>query len=138
MSSSSEFVSSVLRGFMEITSGSQAISQFHSTTINIQMAAISLICGFAGFSVHTQVMGIMKGSKAKYRVFFVGKLLHGTIAGLITLLVTGLTPITVQTSTMPSTVPLDFSNVRLVTIGMILISLMIAPQHKNMKKTSNY
>lgn len=123
----SDFMASLFRGFMEIASGSQAINQIQGTTINIKLAAISLICGFAGFSVHTQVMGIMKGTEAKYRVFFTGKLLHGIIAGLITLLVIDLVPITVQISTLAVRLPFNYLSVRLITIGVILLSLCIAP-----------
>ncbi len=122
-----EIISSLLRGFMEITSGSQAIHQVQDATLTIKLAAISLICGFAGFSVHTQIMGIMKGTSAKYRVFFTGKLLHGFIACLMTLIVISLMPMALQTSSFEFTTPLNFSGVRLITIGILLVSLGIAP-----------
>jgi len=128
------FMSAIFRGFMEITSGAKAISQSQGIATDIQLAAISLICGCAGFSVHTQVMGVMKGTKAKYRIFFTGKLLHGTIAGFLTLLVIRLVPITIQTSNISSAAPLDFSGIRLITIGTLLVSLLIAPQNQKQKK----
>ena len=123
----SEVLSSILRGVMEITSGSQAISQIQDATLTVKLAAISAICGFAGFSVHTQIMGIMKGSGAKYRVFFMGKLLHGLLAGLITVLIIGLIPLAVQTSVLKTPSLFDFSSVRLITIGVLVVSLGVAP-----------
>jgi hypothetical protein len=137
-SSFREFMAAILKGFMEIASGSQAISQLNDATINMKLAAISFICGFAGFSVHMQVMGIMKGANAKYRVFFSGKLLHGIIAGFITFLVTSLYPMSVQTSSISPVTFFDFSGIRIVTIGVILFSLMIFPPKKHPKKASMY
>lgn len=126
----SDFIASLLRGFMEITSGSQSINQLQDASINIKLAAISLVCGFAGLSVHTQVMGIMKGTGVKYRIFFTGKLLQGIIACMTTFLVTTFVPMSVQTSTLAASSPLDFSSIRLLTVGVLLLSLSVAP-YKN-------
>lgn len=133
--------SSLLKGILEITSGSQAISQLTNYSLNVKLAAISLICGFAGFSVHSQIMGIMKGTKAKYRVLFTGKLLHGIIACLLTFIVTGLSPMSLQTSSVEVLSLLDFSWLRFITIGVLIISLLIAPYESdnrdNYKKVCN-
>ncbi|HBR01626.1 MAG TPA: hypothetical protein DD738_03365 [Ruminiclostridium sp.] len=131
----SEFISAVLRGLMEITSGAQAISRLNGIAVHLQLAAVSLIVGFAGFSVHMQIMGIMKDTQAKYRTLFAGKLLHGIIAFFITLAVTTLAPMTVETANITFGFPFNFSGIRLFTVGLLLISLVIAPyQSGNRRK----
>lgn len=131
----SDFFSSFLRGFMEIASGSQAITQIKDASLSLKLSAISMICGFAGFSVHTQIMGIMKGTGIKYRVLFFGKLIQGTMAGLLTLLVVNTVPLTISTSSIQTTSPLSFSIVRLVTIIILILSLGIAPYDKKRAHT---
>ncbi|NLU52685.1 MAG: hypothetical protein GXX10_07470 [Clostridiaceae bacterium] len=124
---SSDFVSAVLRGVMEITSGSQAISGLKDYSLYLKLAAVSLICGFAGFSVHTQIMGIMKDIKANYRILFFGKLTHGIIAGLMTYMVLQIMPMSISTS---ETVALANSGVlltRLLVISVLILSLIITP-----------
>lgn len=123
----SEFISSFLRGIMEITSGSQAVTKIAGGSLTIKLSLISMICGFAGFSVHTQVMGIMKGSGAQYRVFLVGKLIHGLTAGLLTFAAMSSVPLSISTSTVEVPLPANLSLVRLITIGIIIFSLGIAP-----------
>lgn len=126
-----KIISSVSKGLIEITSGSQAISGIKDAAINVKLSAISFICGFAGFSVHTQVMGIMKGTNANYRIFLAGKLLHGLIAGLLTMTVTVFTPITVLTSNILTEPVRNFSGIRIITIGVILLSLIASPYQAN-------
>lgn len=123
----SEFIAVLLKGFMEITSGAQAIYSLNGLQLNIQLAAISTIFGFAGFSVHTQIMGIMKGAKSRYRIFFLGKLLHGIIAGATTLLAIYIMPMAVQTSGMENISSVDLLWIRPMVIGVLLVSLVIAP-----------
>ena len=131
----SELISSSLRGVMEITSGSHAISQIEGSSLDIKLSIISLICGFAGLSVHTQVMGIMKGTKVKYKVFFLGKLIHGITAGLITFIIMNTAPMSVSTSSMVSALPQNYPIIRLMTIGTIVLSLCFAP-YKSEKSNS--
>lgn len=78
-----ELSSSCMRGLLEITSGSLVISQIHGASLAGKLALVSLVCGFAGLSVHMQVMGIMKDTGAKYSTFIKGKLLHGCFAFII-------------------------------------------------------
>ncbi|MCX7774080.1 MAG: hypothetical protein N2376_13315 [Clostridia bacterium] len=128
-----EVISSVMRGIMEIASGSSAINAVQDATLTVKLAAISLICGFAGFSVHTQVMGIMKGTGAKYRVFFTGKLLHGLLAFVLTLVLISLVPMAVQTSTLAVTAWHNLSGVRVITIAVLILALGIAPYREDRK-----
>lgn len=128
------FISAFLKGVLEITSGSQAISQLTNYPMNVKLSMISLICGFAGFSVHSQIMGIMKGSGAKYRVLIAGKTLHGLIACLLTFIVTSLSPMTLQASNVAGLSIPDFSWLRIIIIGVLIISLLIAPYESESRK----
>lgn len=124
---SSDFISAVLSGAMEITSGSQAISSLKGYPLNIRLTAISLICGFAGLSVHTQIMGIMKDTKANYRILLFGKLMHGIIAGLMTYLVLQIMPMSVSTSGAVVVANNGVFWTRLVIISVLIVSLIIGP-----------
>ncbi len=123
----SEFITALLKGVMEITSGAQAIYTLKSIQLNVQLAVISMIFGFAGFSVHTQIMGIMKGTGCKYSILFWGKSLHGIIAGLLAFLAIYIMPFSVQTSEMEAVSGISSLWTRPVIIGIILISLIISP-----------
>lgn len=130
----SEFLTSLLKGFMEITSGAQAIYSLKSIQLNVQLAAVSIIFGFAGFSVHTQVMGIMKGTGCKYRFFFFGKLLHGIIAGISAFLVINIMPMSIHASDTEAVSGIDFLWTRPVILLVIMLSLIIKPHRPSMVK----
>ena len=91
-------ISALLRGIMEIASGSSAIALTVNSPVIVQLSLVSCICGFAGFSVHTQVLGIMKGTKSRYGVFLLGKALHGIIACILTIAVLKLLPVSLAAS----------------------------------------
>jgi len=124
---SSEFITAILKGLMEITSGAQAVYNLKNMQLNIQLAVISIIFGFAGFSVHTQIMGIMKGTGCKYRVLFLGKLLHGIIAGILTFLAIGIMPISVQVSGLEVVSGTGLLWTRPIVILVLILSLIINP-----------
>lgn len=134
-----EFISAFSRGIIEIASGSQAVSQLRGTALNVQLSIISLFFGFAGFSVHTQIMGIMKGTGCKYRVLLLGKLLHGIIAGIMTFLVIQIMPMTVQASGTDVISSNGFLWTRLAVLLIILLSLVFGPYRVSPpdKKTSD-
>lgn len=134
-----EFISAFSRGIIEIASGSQAISQLRGTSLNVQLSVISLFFGFAGFSVHTQIMGIMKGTGCKYRVLFFGKLSHGIIAGIMTFLTIQVIPMSVQTSEIDVVSSNGLLWTRLAVLLIIILSLVIKPYRVSPlnKKSSN-
>lgn len=132
----SEFIPALFKGFMEITSGAQAIYSLKSIQLNVQLAVVSIFFGFAGFSVHTQIMGIMKGTGCKYRVLFLGKLLHGIIAGISAFLAINIMPMSIHTSEMEAVTSIDLLWTRPVIVGILIISLAIPPHRtvNNSKK----
>lgn len=123
-------LAAVLRGIMEIASGSSAIALTVDAPVIVQLSLVSLICGFAGFSVHTQVMGIMKGTGTRYCVFLLGKILHGILACVLTIVVLSLLPVSLTASSLKpkvSGIPPAF---RVFTVLTLVIALLINP-YKN-------
>ena len=79
-----EAASGVLTGFLEITNGILQLSQCPMPEI-IKLPLIAAIAGWAGISVHIQVIGIMSKSGIGCRSYLLGKLLHAFLAALLTL-----------------------------------------------------
>ena len=75
----------LLTGFLEISSGVWTLSGSGALAGRLSMAAFML--GWAGVSVHCQVLSFIGGSGLSVRTYLVGKLLHG---GLSALFVAGL------------------------------------------------
>lgn len=122
-----ELMTSIMKGVLEITSGSKAISVAMNTAVIVQLAAVSLICGFAGFSIHTQIMGLMRGTGVRYRLFLTGRILHGTIACLLTALVLSFMPLSIQTSGIEYGGVESSWILRILMIGVLIGSLLINP-----------
>ncbi|HPU45908.1 MAG: hypothetical protein GXX04_03810 [Clostridiaceae bacterium] len=120
-------LAALLRGIMEISSGSNAISLLANTPVVVQLSLVSFICGFAGFSVHTQVMGIMRGTKSRYRVFLLGKALHGIIACMLTIAVLRLLPVSLAASSAGPAVSGIPSEFRIFTIMTLIAALLVNP-----------
>lgn len=73
----------ILCGLFEITTGSNIIS---GTAVDLQfkLCAVSLIIGWAGFSVHAQVMSIVSSSDISVKPYIIGKALQGLISSIYT------------------------------------------------------
>jgi len=130
-------IAALLRGIMEIASGANAIALTVNTPVVAQLSLVSFICGFAGFSVHTQIMGIMKGTGCRYGVFLLGKLLHGLVACALTVAVLKLLPVSIAASGLGhiSGIPSDF---RIFTIMTLIVALLAGPYENGGKIRHSY
>ena len=72
----------LLTGLLEMTSGVCTLSGDGSLTGRLSMAAFLL--GWAGVSVHCQVLSFLGGSGLSAGTYLAGKLLHGILAALFT------------------------------------------------------
>ncbi len=70
-------------GSLEITYGLFLLSKAVNTSVTQKIIIAALLCGFGGFSVHTQVTGICPPS-FKFKNYYIGKLLHGMLAAAYT------------------------------------------------------
>lgn len=76
--------SGVLSGTIEITNGILQLSQCTIPDI-IKLPLISAVAGWAGVSVHIQVIGILSKAGISCRKYLGGKILHACLAALLTL-----------------------------------------------------
>lgn len=71
------------KGILEITSGLKVISSLSLDYIVLLPFAASIL-GFGGLSVHMQVASIISNTDLSIKPYLIGKILHGTFAGLVT------------------------------------------------------
>ncbi|OPX41975.1 sporulation integral membrane protein YlbJ [Ruminiclostridium hungatei] len=76
-------VEGVLCGIFEITTGANLLSSSSSGLI-LKLCCASLIIGWAGFSVHTQVISIVSSTDISIKPYLAGKALQGIISCLYT------------------------------------------------------
>ena len=77
-----DVITAVLSGFFEITTGSSLVSNVSGVPIGQQIAAASLIIGWAGLSVHSQVYSIASKAGVSVRPYLAGKLIQGIFAAI--------------------------------------------------------
>lgn len=81
----------LLTGALEISSGVWSLTEGGSLSGRLSMAAFML--GWAGLSVHSQVLSFLGGSGLSVRTYLVGKALHGGLSALFAALLTRLFPL---------------------------------------------
>lgn len=74
-------VSSIINGIFEITNGTKAASIANTDYIN-KIAAASFIIGWAGLSVHLQVISIISQTDISYIPYLFGKFIQGVIGAI--------------------------------------------------------
>ncbi|HHV98084.1 MAG TPA: sporulation integral membrane protein YlbJ [Clostridiaceae bacterium] len=80
---SNDIITSVLSGFFEITTGTNLVSTAEAT-VTQKLCAASLIIGWAGLSVHSQVLSIISTTDLSIKPYLFGKLLQGIISAFYT------------------------------------------------------
>ncbi len=75
-----DLIAPVLSGFFEITTGINMISKIDGISFVQQLAAASLVLGWAGLSVHFQVYSIISKTDISIKPYLIGKLLQGIFA----------------------------------------------------------
>lgn len=78
-----ELSSPFISGLLEVTLGSQKISNLNDIPLVLQLTAISFLLGFNGFSVHAQVASILAKTDIRFTPFFLARILHGLLSSLI-------------------------------------------------------
>jgi len=81
---SEEIVKGLICGLFEITTGSGLVSGATSADLAVRLPAASFIIGWAGLSVHSQVMSIISKTDISIRPYLFGKFLQGLFAALYT------------------------------------------------------
>lgn len=123
-----DWAQQLLTGLIEISSGVWTLTGNGSMADSLPMAAFML--GWAGLSVHCQVLSFLSSSGLSSRTYFLGKLLHGGLSALFVSILYQLFPLNLEVSTFiayqANTVAhLDFSSV-LATSCFVSSALFIA------------
>jgi sporulation integral membrane protein YlbJ len=84
----------LLTGLLEISSGVWSLAGEGALAGRLPMAAFML--GWAGLSVHSQVLSFLGDSGLSTRTYLVGKLLHGGLSALLTAVLVRLLPLDAQ------------------------------------------
>ncbi|MPM78910.1 hypothetical protein SDC9_125925 [bioreactor metagenome] len=90
------WASQLLTGLVELTSGVWSLSGGGALTGRMSMAAFML--GWAGISVHCQVLSFLGDSGLSPKTYLMGKLLHGALAALLTAGLCALIPLDASVS----------------------------------------
>lgn len=84
---------SIAKGIMEFVTGTISVADLTISTAQ-KLILTAFIVGFAGFSVHIQVMAVIAKYELSLVPYIIGKLLHGLIAAFYTFLYLHFNPIT--------------------------------------------
>jgi sporulation integral membrane protein YlbJ len=79
----SKTIEGALCGIFEITTGANLIN-LSPSDLKIKLCFVSLIIGWAGISVHTQVMSIVSTCDIRVKPYIIGKALQGMISAVYT------------------------------------------------------
>lgn len=80
-----KIITATIGGFFEITTGTNMAGSAGNIPIIQRLAAISMMLGWAGLSVHSQVLSIISSTDISIKPYLLGKFIHGTIALVFTL-----------------------------------------------------
>lgn len=86
---STELIEALLSGIIEMTSGVWSLRDAASN-LGSRMCMAAFILGWAGLSVHCQVLSFIGSSGLSTKTYFFGKLLHGILSGGIILILSKL------------------------------------------------
>jgi len=81
-----ELAASLISGFFEITTGTKMASTADGAGLIQRITAAAAIIGWAGLSVHAQVISIINKEDISPLPYILGKLLHGIISGIYSFL----------------------------------------------------
>lgn len=77
----------IMAGVFEITLGSQLASASSPAILLVyKLTIVSLVIGFNGLSIHAQVASMISRTDIRYAPYFIARILHAFISGLLTVL----------------------------------------------------
>lgn len=78
-----ELITPLISGFFEITTGA-SMACGANAELGSRLTAVSMVIGWAGLSVHSQVYSIISKTDISIKPYLAGKFLQGAVAGLYT------------------------------------------------------
>lgn len=82
-----QFITSILSGIIELTSGLNLVSLVPSSKLGINVIICAFLLGFGGISILLQVWSISSKSDVSIKPYIIGKLLQGVFASIYTFLI---------------------------------------------------
>lgn len=127
-----EGLKAFVAGSLEITYGLYLLSTSAGIPLYLKTLLTAFLCGFGGFSVHTQVTGLCPG-EIKLKEYFWGKLAHGLFAAGYTglFLANGTIPVMTNDSALYGELP---SSVILAVYVILLIVCIIGLIGKHLSR----
>lgn len=136
----------LLTGFLEISSG---VSSLTDGALSGRLSMAAFMLGWAGVSVHCQVMAFLGDSGLSLRTYVVGKLLHGGLSAVIVGLLSRLFPmdspvscyLVEQTETIAH---LDFHHALTISavaawgVWLVFLALAVHMVKKSSRKRTGY
>lgn len=80
-----QWIQPLFIGMIEITLGTEAISQLIHSSLFTQLALISFILGFNGFSIQAQVAALLAKTDIRFHPYFCARILHAFMASIFTI-----------------------------------------------------
>lgn len=81
------YIKGIASGIIELTNGLKQVASVPNKMLSINVTICSFILGFGGLSVLLQVLSITSKANISIKPYFIGKLLHGSLAALYTYLI---------------------------------------------------
>jgi sporulation integral membrane protein YlbJ len=90
---STNFIIPITSGIIELTNGLSLVSSIAQKSISTNIIISAFILGFGGISVLLQVLSITSKSDISIKPYFIGKLLQGIFAAIITYVLIHICPV---------------------------------------------
>ncbi|MBP3359819.1 MAG: sporulation protein [Clostridia bacterium] len=122
----------VVYGLFEFSSGNVFIAA-SGAPIPVRLVMSSIVTGFAGLSVHMQVLAVAAKYHLSMKPYFLGKVMHGLFSGAITVILiklTSYTPVFAEKSYALSTAFVMASLHAVICITIIVILFLLAYERK--------
>lgn len=79
---SADFLCQVLNGMLEVTTGLSSLTATGGSLL-LHIIAAAFLLGWAGISIHCQVLSFIGDSDLSLKPYFLGKLIHGVFSALL-------------------------------------------------------
>lgn len=120
------YIQSIISGILEITNGTKLASTAECDYIN-RISATSFILGWAGLSVHMQVISIISKTDLSYVPYLIGKFLQGIISAVYSVILFKVLLLSPVTSVFNNNTHLQYSwnNRLLYSFEILIFSLIV-------------
>ena len=84
-----DFTRAVISGILEMTQGIKYISVVN-IPLYLKATIMTMFISFGGISIHLQIMSILSDTQVKYKNYFISRVAHASLAGVLVLILTKL------------------------------------------------